>query len=351
MEFISQSPKLPNVVAVPFKPNSVSPLMEHLSQQKQQFLSAPAGLVQLPGPYQLASLYPIKGVPQMLQAVPMQAAPTYAVPPQLLAAALHQQTQQSRAHTSYVPSALSTVSPTSPITSSSIPSIATPSSVSPISLDADEKSLDDDLSPSGAQDESSTTADESSVSHSHSISSLVNNAHSHASSSSSSEEDDKLDSRPFSEAECEMAQFLSTLASALPPRDIKRPKKPYKINLAKPDFDFAIKRRNVTKTGRPKESHVCPNCHVTESTLWRNCTVNGKSLYFCNACGLRYKKGKYCGMCYKVYYDADTNHRDWKQCSYCLNWTHKQCLVDSGNTAACDEAYPYACTACAAHNL
>jgi len=56
------------------------------------------------------------------------------------------------------------------------------------------------------------------------------------------------------------------------------------------------------------------------------------SSYLCNACGLRYKKGKFCPLCYRVYYDVDTNQLNWRQCQNCLNWTHKHCLQQQGLT-------------------
>ena len=82
------------------------------------------------------------------------------------------------------------------------------------------------------------------------------------------------------------------------------------------------------------DNHQCPNCHTSDSPLWRNCQIKGKILHLCNSCGLRYKKHKYCPHCYKVYYDAETNSHEWTQCAQCHNWTHKSCLsaagIDSG---------------------
>jgi len=83
----------------------------------------------------------------------------------------------------------------------------------------------------------------------------------------------------------------------------------------------ATRRVVASPSGLP-----CPNCGKDSSTLWRTCELNNGSHYLCNACGLRYKKGKYCPLCYRVYYDADTNQLHWQQCQNCLNWTHKVCL-------------------------
>lgn len=92
------------------------------------------------------------------------------------------------------------------------------------------------------------------------------------------------------------------------------------------------KRGNVnTKKLVPSPSgQPCPNCSVETSTLWRTCEMENGASYLCNACGLRYKKGKFCPLCYRVYYDADTNQVNWKQCQHCLNWTHKACLHSRG---------------------
>lgn len=74
----------------------------------------------------------------------------------------------------------------------------------------------------------------------------------------------------------------------------------------------------------------------------------------CNACGLRFKKGKYCPLCTRVYYDADTHAGAFKQCVRCGTWTHKQCLARIGALAPDDlreqspfeRSPPYTCTRC-----
>lgn len=87
----------------------------------------------------------------------------------------------------------------------------------------------------------------------------------------------------------------------------------------------------------------CPNCGIETSTLWRNCNLLDGSKYLCNACGLRYKKGKYCPLCYEVYYDVDTNHFNWEQCKSCLNWTHKACIQKA---AIIPGPFGYVCKLC-----
>lgn len=104
---------------------------------------------------------------------------------------------------------------------------------------------------------------------------------------------------------------------------------PIKLHNTKPkELETSPKRKRSSSF--KSDSHQCPNCLTTDSALWRNCVIKGKSHHYCNACGLRFKKGKFCPLCYKVYYDADTNTREWKQCNICYNWTHNQCLIDSG---------------------
>lgn len=103
--------------------------------------------------------------------------------------------------------------------------------------------------------------------------------------------------------------------------------------------------KKMRRTPRNRnENHQCPNCSTFDSPLWRNCLIKGKILHLCNSCGLRYKKHKYCPHCYKVYYDAETNVQDWCQCISCHNWTHKQCLIDSGNQKVF--LGPYQCLRC-----
>jgi predicted RNA-binding Zn-ribbon protein involved in translation (DUF1610 family) len=87
----------------------------------------------------------------------------------------------------------------------------------------------------------------------------------------------------------------------------------------------------------------CPNCGIESSTLWRNCDLLDGSKYLCNACGLRFKKGKYCPICYEVYYDADTNHFNWEQCRSCTNWTHKSCIQKSSGLPT---VFGYICKLC-----
>lgn len=100
---------------------------------------------------------------------------------------------------------------------------------------------------------------------------------------------------------------------------------------------------------------ACPNCRTTESTLWRACTLLSGTHYLCNACGLRFKKGKFCPLCTRVYYDADTHTGAYKQCSSCGNWTHRACLQASGQLAKLEanagdpftRQPPYTCCRCA----
>lgn len=66
-----------------------------------------------------------------------------------------------------------------------------------------------------------------------------------------------------------------------------------------------------------------------------NFQLAGGLQYLCNACGLRFKKGKYCPICTKVYYDADTNPMTWIKCVNCPRWTHKVFLLYVQRTPHC----------------
>eukprot|EP01130_Rhizamoeba_saxonica_P014860 TRINITY_DN653_c0_g1_i2.p1 TRINITY_DN653_c0_g1~~TRINITY_DN653_c0_g1_i2.p1 ORF type:complete len:151 (-),score=17.81 TRINITY_DN653_c0_g1_i2:79-531(-) len=105
------------------------------------------------------------------------------------------------------------------------------------------------------------------------------------------------------------------------------------------------KKRTTAKKVTSPTQDPCPNCGVLYSSLWRSCTFKNVRRYFCNACGLRFKKGKFCPMCCKVYYDVDTNNQFWIQCSVCYNWTHKSCLLISG-MAIYDRYGHYVCRNC-----
>jgi len=106
------------------------------------------------------------------------------------------------------------------------------------------------------------------------------------------------------------------------------------------------RRVNTTKRLSPSPSgKPCPNCGVEVSTLWRTCKLQSGSAYLCNACGLRYKKGKFCPLCFRVYYDVDTNQLQWRQCQNCLNWTHKVCLEQRNILSGT----PYLCINCKRH--
>eukprot|EP01124_Arcella_intermedia_P017596 TRINITY_DN2436_c0_g1_i1.p1 TRINITY_DN2436_c0_g1~~TRINITY_DN2436_c0_g1_i1.p1 ORF type:complete len:265 (-),score=15.22 TRINITY_DN2436_c0_g1_i1:135-929(-) len=113
------------------------------------------------------------------------------------------------------------------------------------------------------------------------------------------------------------------------------------------NFHSPPKRCNRTSNKRMVASpsgEPCSNCGTETSTLWRTCEMpTGNSSYLCNACGLRFKKGKYCVLCYKVYYDVDTNQFTWTQCQLCWNWTHKNCLHQRGLNA---NDLSYTCIQC-----
>jgi len=102
-----------------------------------------------------------------------------------------------------------------------------------------------------------------------------------------------------------------------------------------------LKRTNPSKKQRIKSptDNPCPNCHTITSTLWRNCEIRGKSLHLCNACGLRYKKGKFCPLCCYVYYDTEPNSRDWERCTKCNHWSHKFCLQNDNSSSSVTSNY------------
>eukprot|EP01126_Amoeba_proteus_P043740 TRINITY_DN4818_c0_g1_i5.p1 TRINITY_DN4818_c0_g1~~TRINITY_DN4818_c0_g1_i5.p1 ORF type:complete len:202 (+),score=30.98 TRINITY_DN4818_c0_g1_i5:169-774(+) len=154
-------------------------------------------------------------------------------------------------------------------------------------------------------------------------------------------------------SEIEVAQLMVTMSTQKPFIPSPSPTVPpplrttfmYHPTMQGETSDLGSKRGR--RSGSPKKLVAspsrtpCPNCGIESSTLWRSCDLQNGSHYLCNACGLRYKKGKYCPLCFQVYYDADCNHTQWKQCHVCLNWTHKSCLQKCGLVHD-----PYICGRC-----
>ncbi len=76
-----------------------------------------------------------------------------------------------------------------------------------------------------------------------------------------------------------------------------------------------------TRTCRFSPTESACSCGVETSILWRNC--GGK--YLCNACGLRWHRGKRCAVCSKVYYDKDVYNGSFLKCQTCYRLLHRDC--------------------------
>jgi len=89
----------------------------------------------------------------------------------------------------------------------------------------------------------------------------------------------------------------------------------------------SAKKKKKTDLVRSPSGEVCPQpaCRKHLSTLWRSCNLDGRKVHFCNACGLRFKKGKYCPFCFYIYYDSKVTTEGWIQCSKCELWMHRYC--------------------------
>jgi len=76
--------------------------------------------------------------------------------------------------------------------------------------------------------------------------------------------------------------------------------------------------------------------------MWRKGWFGGEDVTLCNACGLRYKKGKFCLHCKEIYYEDEDKRpygkgslldckNSWLGCSHCARWSHlKCCLKEAG---------------------
>jgi len=153
----------------------------------------------------------------------------------------------------------------------------------------------------------------------------------------------------YKPSELEVAHMMVSLSSSDSMNFVEE-------RISSPAVDFLTQTDNIQKRRRSNERTKrmvaspsglpCPNCCTETSTLWRNCSVDRASRYLCNACGLRFKKGKYCPECFQVYYDADTNQLAWKQCSVCLNWTHKKCIQNANQKEELWGKGSYTCKTC-----
>jgi len=104
-------------------------------------------------------------------------------------------------------------------------------------------------------------------------------------------------------------------------------------------------------TGTPASGgRICNFCHATSTPLWRKAKQCGQDIVLCNACGLRYKKGKYCYFCQGIYYEDENKRpvnrqrkpdgKSWIGCAGCQHWCHLDCHVK------CSKGGKFSCPKC-----
>jgi len=60
-----------------------------------------------------------------------------------------------------------------------------------------------------------------------------------------------------------------------------------------------------------ERNFICYQCKTTRTPLWRKCCFDEITRFYCNACGLRFKKGYYCRKCGYIYYVNDLLNSNW----------------------------------------
>ena len=89
--------------------------------------------------------------------------------------------------------------------------------------------------------------------------------------------------------------------------------------------------------GQKKAGRQGAHCNVTATPMWRKGVICGEDVTLCNACGLRYKKGKFCWHCKEIYYEDEDKRPygkgcqdskdSWLGCSHCARWSHLKCCL------------------------
>eukprot|EP00898_Chlorokybus_atmophyticus_P007994 jgi/Chlat1/8196/Chrsp76S07628 len=97
----------------------------------------------------------------------------------------------------------------------------------------------------------------------------------------------------------------------------------------------SMKAMAVAEYMRTANKKKCANCHTSNTPMWRKGFSGDRAVTLCNACGLRFKKNKFCPFCYHMCYENDdpdnannmNSGRDspWLGCTVCGRWVHKSC--------------------------
>ncbi|UKJ89967.2 hypothetical protein MACJ_003224 [Theileria orientalis] len=105
------------------------------------------------------------------------------------------------------------------------------------------------------------------------------------------------------------------------------------------------------------ESWKCDSCTQCISCGYRDTTcieyLNwGLFFFFCLKCWELLERSNYCGICYKVWTNFDTNTQKWVQCEGCKLWIHVECddLARIITECPSSKSQNYRCCVCRSSN-
>ncbi|UKK02953.2 hypothetical protein MACK_003054 [Theileria orientalis] len=105
------------------------------------------------------------------------------------------------------------------------------------------------------------------------------------------------------------------------------------------------------------ESWKCDSCTQCISCGYRDTTcieyLNwGLFFFFCLKCWELLERSNYCGICYKVWTNFDTNTQKWVQCEGCKLWIHVECddLARIITDCPSSKSQNYRCCVCRSSN-
>jgi len=97
----------------------------------------------------------------------------------------------------------------------------------------------------------------------------------------------------------------------------------------------------------------CENCGTLETPQWRKgwfSEVLNRSVFLCNACGIKYQKNQFCPYCKFIYGKQYKTSNVWQVCSTCGRCVHVECENNYGNGQLLDPGVSYLCPECRKHS-
>ncbi len=73
----------------------------------------------------------------------------------------------------------------------------------------------------------------------------------------------------------------------------------------------------------------CEACKTDSTSYWRKGWHNdilGNRVHLCNACGIKFRKERFCPYCYVIYNKIEVDPQQcWMACGTCDRWIHTEC--------------------------